>query len=82
MLTCIPMSPLTLRLRELRERRGWSQAELGRRAGIAQSVINRLESGKNRGPSLDTLEQLAKALGVAPGSLLATVPRKSRGSRP
>lgn len=76
------MSPLTLRLRELRERRGWSQAELGRRAGIAQSIVNRLESGQTRSPSLDTLEQLAQALGVAPGSLFASIPPRSRGSRP
>ena len=37
------MTPLTLRIRELRTRRGWSQAELGRRAGVHASTVNRIE---------------------------------------
>jgi len=62
------MSPLTLRIRELREKQGWSQAELGRRAGVAASVVNRIE---RRGTiALATLEKLARALGVPPRSLL------------
>lgn len=70
MLSCIVMSPLTLRIKELRERRGWSQAELARRAGVAQPIVNRLERGKTRTPSLDNLEKLADALGVSPRALL------------
>ena len=63
------MTPLKLRLAELRKRRGWSQAELGRRAGVNSSVVSRAERGETD-LSLSTLEKLAKALGVNPRSLL------------
>ena len=65
------MSPLRLRLRELRERRGWSQAELGRRSKLAASTINRAERGETRGITLDSLDRLARALGVSARSLIA-----------
>lgn len=64
------MSPIRLRLRELRQRRGWSQAELGRRAGVAASTINRAERGETRTLSLGNLEKLARALRVRPAALL------------
>ncbi|MDP9397101.1 MAG: helix-turn-helix transcriptional regulator, partial [Actinomycetota bacterium] len=44
-------------LREARERAGLSQLELGRRAGVAQSVISAYESGR-RQPALPTLAGL------------------------
>jgi transcriptional regulator with XRE-family HTH domain len=66
------MTPITVRLREMRLRRRWSQAELGRRAGVSASTINRAERGETRTLSLDNLEKLARALGVSPRSLLAS----------
>ena len=63
------MTPLTLRLADLRKRRGWSQAELARRAGVHNSVVNRAERGETT-LTLATLEKLAKALGVRPRSLI------------
>jgi transcriptional regulator with XRE-family HTH domain len=63
------MTPLRLRLVELRTRRGWSQAELGRRAGVAAAIISRTERGETT-PSLATLDKLAKGLGVSPRSLI------------
>ncbi len=67
-LSCTTVTPLTLRIRELRERRGWSQAELGRRAGVAASVVNRIE---RRGTiALRTLEKIAGALNVSARSLI------------
>lgn len=51
-------------VRSTREQRGWSQAELARRAGTTQSVIGRLESATDvREPSLGFLGRLATALG-------------------
>jgi len=63
------VSPIVLRIKELRERRGWSQAELARRAGLNNSVVHRAEHGQTA-MTLVTLEKLAKALGVKPRRLL------------
>jgi len=69
------VTPLTLRIRELRTRRGWSQAELGRRAGVHASTVNRVERGETTTLSLGNLERLARALGVSPRSLIVTTKR-------
>jgi predicted nucleotidyltransferase/DNA-binding XRE family transcriptional regulator len=49
-------------LREARRRAGLSQVELGRRAGVTQSVVSAYESGA-REPSLRTLARLVSATG-------------------
>lgn len=49
------------RVRNLREARGLSQAELARRMGTTQSVIARLELGGAE-PRFDTLERVARSL--------------------
>lgn len=46
-----------------RTQRGWSWAELGRRANLHQSNVKRIEQGKID-PTGDTLKRLAQALGV------------------
>ncbi len=51
-------------LRRARERAGYNQDELARRAGVTQSVISAYESGR-REPSLSTLRRLVEATGVA-----------------
>ena len=58
-----------MRLKALREAKGWSQAALATKAKIAREYVNRLEAGR-QDPSLSTLMALAKALGVKPGRLL------------
>jgi ribosome-binding protein aMBF1 (putative translation factor) len=50
-------------IRRLREARGISQAELGRRIGSTQPAIARLEAGRVS-PTLETLDRVAAALGV------------------
>ena len=52
-----------------RERRGLSQADLGRLAGCSDAFISMLERGKKSG-SLDTLERLASILNVSTDQLL------------
>lgn len=49
-------------LREARRRAGLSQAELGERAGVGQSVISAYESG-HREPGFRTLAKLIEATG-------------------
>jgi HTH-type transcriptional regulator / antitoxin HipB len=51
------------RIRGLREARGISQAELGRRIGSTQPAIARLEAGRVS-PTLETLDRVAAALGA------------------
>lgn len=65
------MTPIVLRIKQLREVNGWSQAELARRSGVHQSVISRLESGQSQSVSLRNLEKLAGALECDPGYLIA-----------
>jgi HTH-type transcriptional regulator/antitoxin HipB len=49
-------------IRALRHRRGWTQAELGRRAGCSASTISRLERGQARSVSLGVVVRLLEAL--------------------
>ena len=49
-------------LREARRRAGLSQVELGRRSGVAQSVVSAYESGA-RQPSVPMLVRLVNATG-------------------
>lgn len=50
-------------VREMRKRRGWTQARLGREAEVGRLVIGRIERGV--GPlDLETLDRIAVALGV------------------
>lgn len=52
------------RLLELREHRGWSQRELGRRSGLRAERISRLEHG-DCSPRLEELVLLRQALQVS-----------------
>jgi mRNA interferase RelE/StbE len=49
-------------VRVIREYRGLTQAQLGESAGVDQSQISTIESGKRRG-AVATLKALAKAMG-------------------
>ncbi len=64
------MTPIMLRIEELRTAWNWSQAELARRSGVPQATISRIEARKTAGVSFETLEKLAKALGCDPGYLI------------
>ncbi len=51
------------RLKLLREEREFQQVELGRRTGLHQCYISRVETGRTV-PSLETLEKLARGLEI------------------
>lgn len=50
-------------IRKLRLRKGWSQAELAKKAGVSSGTIGTIES-ENRMPYIKTLKKIADALGV------------------
>ncbi|MBF6214613.1 helix-turn-helix transcriptional regulator [Nocardia puris] len=52
---------LGLKIRRMREERGWSQAELAGAAGMTQPAVARFEAGGTV-PSLPVLGRLARAL--------------------
>ena len=64
------MTPITLRVRELREAKGWTQEALADRAGLRRATVNAIEGGRTKGVDFATLEALAKALGVDAGYLI------------
>ena len=65
------MTPIWIRLKELREAKGWSQAELARQSGVPQPTISRIEADETRSVNLDNLERLADALGINAAMLIA-----------
>lgn len=48
-------------VRDLRERRGWTQTDLARAAGMTQSAVARFEAGGTI-PTLPVLDRVAQAL--------------------
>src|SRR5690348_6514898 len=58
------MSNLGDFIAKLREEKGWTQRELGRRAGLSQTTIHKLEAGITEHPGVDVLVALASALKI------------------
>ena len=75
------MSPLAIRLREVRESRGLSQGALAELAGTRQGTVSLLESGKTRRIDLDLIERLARALKVSAADLIVETPAKAAGKK-
>ena len=49
----------------MREARGWSQDDLGEKAGMAQGRVSKLEDPDYSGVTLKTLKRIGEALDVA-----------------
>ncbi len=64
------MSPIQIRLRELRAAKGLTQVQLAELCGMPQSTISRIESGSTTGVDFETLDRLAAALGVHASELI------------
>jgi transcriptional regulator with XRE-family HTH domain len=75
------LSPITIRLKQFREERQLSQAELARRSDVPQSTISRIEAGDTGSISLANLEKLAEALGVNAALLIVHEPEKGKRGR-
>jgi transcriptional regulator with XRE-family HTH domain len=57
------------RLKQYRENKGWTQAELGKKSGVSSRMIQRYEAGTSR-PRWDAAEKIATALEVPVSDLL------------
>lgn len=73
------MTPVKLRLFELREAKGLTQAELAKKAGVREATISDIENHKTRRIDLDTMERLANALGVDAAMLVVHTGNSSDG---
>ncbi len=71
------LDTLAQNLLQVRLRKNFSQRDVAAKAGISISYVSMLERGQ-RSPPLETVEVLAKALGVAPLSLLETGKPRAR----
>ncbi len=52
-------------IRKLRQKKGMSQDRLSKEADLALNTIVKIETGENPNPTVETLEKIAKALGVS-----------------
>jgi transcriptional regulator with XRE-family HTH domain len=64
-----PITDFAKRLKELRAKRGLTQAQLAKLSGVSHSYLSRIEIGMQE-PTLGIIEKLAKALKVKPSELL------------
>ena len=56
-------------IRKLRQKKGISQDRLSKDADIALNTVVKIETGESPNPTVETLEKIAKALGVSTGEL-------------
>jgi transcriptional regulator with XRE-family HTH domain len=58
------MSTISKNIRKLREQKGISQDRLSKLADISLNTIAKLELDDSQNPTIETLQKIAKALGV------------------
>ena len=66
------------RLRELRARHGWSQADLAGRIGVSRQAVNALETGKHD-PSLGLAYRIAATFDLPVEEVFANEHRPVQG---
>lgn len=69
--TSTDVTDFGIRLCQLREERGVSLRELGRRTGLSASSLSAIEKGRSS-PTLATLQRILQALGTSIGEFFAT----------
>src|SRR3954462_12536718 len=77
---CMPervsREPIGERIRQLRERRGWSLSYLADQAKISRSYLYQVERGEST-PTQDKIQKLADALDALPSELLGERPMQA-----
>ncbi len=56
-------------IRRIRQKKGISQDRLSKEADLALNTIVKIETGESPNPTVETLEKIAKALGVSVAEL-------------
>jgi len=64
------ISQIGKNLKKLRKQRGLSQDRLSKLADISYNTVIKLESGGITNPTIETLQKMAKALGVSVDELI------------
>lgn len=64
------MSTISKNIRKLREQKGISQDRLSKLADISLNTIAKLEINDSQNPTIETLQKIAKALGVGVEDLI------------
>lgn len=62
-------SNLSNNIRRLRQKKGISQDRLSKEADLALNTVVKMETEVNPNPTTETLQKIAKALGVTVGDL-------------
>ena len=75
------MSPIRLSVREWREKRDLTQAQLAENAGVRVATLSDIENGKAKGVQFKTLEKIADALGVNAAMLIEHAKKPNRAAR-
>lgn len=69
-----------MNLQTLRDRVNWSTRALAEHSKLGRRTVQRMEQGEFGTVTLETLDRLARGLGVRPGSLVGTRPIARRAS--
>ena len=59
--------------RAIRQAKGLSVAEIAAKSGLSTAVISKIECGRSKRPAADTLNAIARALGVSESDYRASV---------
>lgn len=54
-----------VKLKQLRESKGFGVNQLAQKSGVSSSQISRFENGQRKDPTLETVKKLSIALGVS-----------------
>ncbi len=72
------MTPIQIRLRDLRAAKGLSQEALAELACVRQGTVSAIERGATSRIDLDVLDRLARALNVDASELLRSVRKRGK----
>ena len=56
---------LSKKIKELRNKAGWSQQKLAEKAGVSYNTITKIEQGAATMPTIQTMIKIADAFGIS-----------------